>query len=178
MFRVEPAATIWFFVADLGRYIRGVIFVHLNFSLSWSFDLQSVEGVCGLCVLNSLPPSPYKPTTHSHRVCSAFNVQTCIIQYTYVNVEIKPMQTIYSVPGAFLVPFLICWAFAAVPIFFLEVSIGQYLQLGGLSVWKLCPILKGTYVLETRLRLVFRLRLMSSAYRFFPERRSLCKSFC
>lgn len=45
--------------------------------------------------------------------------------------------------GAFLVPYFLCWTLAAVPIFFLEVSVGQFLQRGGITVWKVCPIFKG-----------------------------------
>jgi Sodium:neurotransmitter symporter family len=30
-----------------------------------------------------------------------------------------------------------------VPIFFLEIGIGQYMSEGGITVWNLCPIFKG-----------------------------------
>lgn len=45
--------------------------------------------------------------------------------------------------GAFLFPYLICLLLLAGPSFVMEVSIGQYLSLGGISVWKLVPIFKG-----------------------------------
>ena len=32
-----------------------------------------------------------------------------------------------------------------VPIFFMEVSLGQILQTGGISVWDIFPVLKGWY---------------------------------
>uniref|UniRef100_A0A1Y1K687 Transporter n=1 Tax=Photinus pyralis TaxID=7054 RepID=A0A1Y1K687_PHOPY len=46
--------------------------------------------------------------------------------------------------GAFLVTYLIAMIFCGIPIFFQEVSIGQYLGSGGMTfVGQLCPLLKG-----------------------------------
>ncbi|XP_032833846.1 sodium- and chloride-dependent glycine transporter 2 [Petromyzon marinus] len=45
--------------------------------------------------------------------------------------------------GAFLIPYLLMLALAGVPIFFLEVAIGQFASQGPVSVWKAIPALQG-----------------------------------
>ncbi|XP_062617416.1 sodium- and chloride-dependent glycine transporter 1-like isoform X1 [Saccostrea cucullata] len=45
--------------------------------------------------------------------------------------------------GAFLIPYTIMLALVGLPLFYLEVAIGQYASLGPISVWRINPLFKG-----------------------------------
>ncbi|VDN08163.1 unnamed protein product [Thelazia callipaeda] len=47
--------------------------------------------------------------------------------------------------GSFLVAYAIFFSFGALPIFILEITIGQYVQRGAMEMWKLCPLFKGSF---------------------------------
>lgn len=51
------------------------------------------------------------------------------------------------IAGAFLIPYIICAILGGVPMFFLEVGIGQFMSEGGISVWKMCPLFRGKKML-------------------------------
>lgn len=55
---------------------------------------------------------------------------------------------ILSFQGAFLIPYLMMLALAGLPIFFLEVSLGQFASQGPVSVWKAIPALQGEFILS------------------------------
>uniref|UniRef100_A0A672L786 Transporter n=1 Tax=Sinocyclocheilus grahami TaxID=75366 RepID=A0A672L786_SINGR len=46
--------------------------------------------------------------------------------------------------GAFLVPYLFFMVIAGMPLFYMELALGQYNREGAAGVWKICPIFKGT----------------------------------
>ncbi|XP_041356897.1 sodium- and chloride-dependent taurine transporter-like [Gigantopelta aegis] len=45
--------------------------------------------------------------------------------------------------GAFLIPYFICVIVGGIPIFFLEVSIGQFMGVGGVRAWSIVPLFRG-----------------------------------
>uniref|UniRef100_T1J4W0 Transporter n=1 Tax=Strigamia maritima TaxID=126957 RepID=T1J4W0_STRMM len=45
--------------------------------------------------------------------------------------------------GAFLIPYVLMLIFGALPLFYMELVLGQYNRLGPVSVWRICPIFKG-----------------------------------
>jgi len=58
--------------------------------------------------------------------------------------------TKFNVSGAFLIPYFIMFLLGGLPLFFLELALGQYQRSGCLSVWrKVCPIFKGPIFLNT-----------------------------
>ncbi|WAR01042.1 S6A13-like protein [Mya arenaria] len=44
--------------------------------------------------------------------------------------------------GAFLIPYLICVIVGGIPLFFLEVAVGQFMGVAGINAWKLCPFFR------------------------------------
>ena len=40
-------------------------------------------------------------------------------------------------------PYFICLVGGGVPVFFLEISLGQFMSKGGIGCWGICPIMKG-----------------------------------
>lgn len=56
----------------------------------------------------------------------------------------RPPMTMLPCPtGAFLVPYLLFMVIAGMPLFYMELALGQFNREGAAGVWKICPILKG-----------------------------------
>ncbi|OWF47646.1 Sodium- and chloride-dependent glycine transporter 2 [Mizuhopecten yessoensis] len=45
--------------------------------------------------------------------------------------------------GAFLIPYVIFLILCGIPMFFLEVSFGQFASLSPVTIWRICPLFKG-----------------------------------
>ena len=64
------------------------------------------------------------------------------ICFQCLKLQLKLFYILFS--GAFLIPYFIAMLTCGIPLFLLEVSIGQYLGVGGMNViGQLCPIFKG-----------------------------------
>lgn len=51
---------------------------------------------------------------------------------------------VYMVSGAFLVPYTLMLVFGGIPLFYMELALGQYIRKGAITSWgKICPLLKG-----------------------------------
>uniref|UniRef100_A0A803TBD2 Solute carrier family 6 member 8 n=1 Tax=Anolis carolinensis TaxID=28377 RepID=A0A803TBD2_ANOCA len=46
-------------------------------------------------------------------------------------------------PGVFLIPYLLIALIGGIPIFFLEISLGQFMKAGSINVWNIAPLFKG-----------------------------------
>ncbi len=57
--------------------------------------------------------------------------------------DLEMMLYFSIVVGAFLIPYFLCVIIGAIPMFILEIALGQYTSQGAITAWNICPILKG-----------------------------------
>ncbi|CAB3999928.1 Sodium- and chloride-dependent GABA transporter 1 [Paramuricea clavata] len=74
--------------------------------------------------------------------------------------------------GAFLIPYLLCLILAGVPVFLMEMSIGQVMQTNAVKAWKhLCPLFGGigyaNMVISFMVSIYYNVILAWSCYYFF-----------
>lgn len=61
----------------------------------------------------------------------------------------------FFLTGAFLIPYFIMLAFAGLPIFFMEVILGQYGGVGPNKLFEIAPLFKGTLMLNFNVKCRF-----------------------
>jgi len=49
----------------------------------------------------------------------------------------------HPVAGAFIIPYVVMMTFVGLPVFFLELIIGQYAAAGPLNIWNISPLFRG-----------------------------------
>lgn len=93
-----------------------------------NLDKEEAQIKASLCVMIPRLPLVLFQRFH-HRTLTL----TCISEYLCA-----------AVSGAFLVPYLFFMVIAGMPLFYMELALGQYNREGAAGVWKICPIFKGT----------------------------------
>uniref|UniRef100_A0A3P9QHA0 Solute carrier family 6 member 9 n=1 Tax=Poecilia reticulata TaxID=8081 RepID=A0A3P9QHA0_POERE len=80
-------------------------------------------------------------------------------------------------PCAFMLPYFIMLVFCGIPLFFLELSFGQFASLGCLGVWKISPMFKGVgygmMVVSTYIGIYYNVVICIAFYYFFMSMTNL-----
>lgn len=89
----------------------------------------------------------------AHSVLLYMSLYRRILKWTMVCVDKVKLNTLtdaslwfvfdLTILGAFLIPYLIMLAFAGMPIFFMEVILGQWSGVGPNKLFELAPLFKG-----------------------------------
>lgn len=63
--------------------------------------------------------------------------------------DITHLYIFLSVTGAFLVPYCIMLVVGGIPLFYMELALGQFNRKGAITCWgRLVPLLKGKYIVK------------------------------
>uniref|UniRef100_A0A8C8YTT8 Transporter n=1 Tax=Prolemur simus TaxID=1328070 RepID=A0A8C8YTT8_PROSS len=75
--------------------------------------------------------------------------------------------------GAFMFPYFIMLIFCGIPLFFMELSFGQFASQGCLGVWRVCPLFKGVgygmMVVSTYIGIYYNVVICIAFYYFFSS---------
>lgn len=76
-----------------------------------------------------------------HKYRYQINVQLTHLVVVLQNPQFKRSYHYFS--GAFLIPYTIMLGLVGLPLFYMEVALGQYASLGPISIWRINPLFKG-----------------------------------
>ncbi|XP_049816938.1 sodium-dependent noradrenaline transporter-like [Aethina tumida] len=92
-------------------------------------------------------PDDFPETTYDHRETWSSNTDflLSIIGFAVdlANVWRFPYLCYRNGGGAFLIPYTLMLVFGAVPLFYMELILGQFNRQGPISIWRICPLFKG-----------------------------------
>lgn len=73
-----------------------------------------------------------------------YYIETMYFIFMRVNSCTLWLTWMLCVAGVFLIPYLIFVFIGGIPVFFLEIALGQFMKQGGVSAWNIAPLFKGT----------------------------------
>ena len=61
----------------------------------------------------------------------------------FFSCTVKMQHNFQNGGGAFLIPYVLMLVLGAMPLFYMEVVLGQFNRQGPISLWRICPVFKG-----------------------------------
>ena len=110
----------------------------------------------GQCLALSIPVLPCKTLALKRRVIKALLTACATLTLAKNIFRVKTYFWLISFlvlqngGGAFLIPYVLMLVLGALPLFYMEVILGQFNRQGPISLWKICPIFKGKSTLPSR----------------------------
>ncbi|KAJ8274320.1 hypothetical protein COCON_G00089450 [Conger conger] len=133
-------------------------------------------------ILNgAVPGEPVKRDENSRRGNWGNQIEFVLTSVGYAvglgNVWRFPYLCYRNGGGAFMFPYFIMLVFCGIPLFFLELSFGQFASLGCLGVWKVSPMFKGVgygmMVVSTYIGIYYNVVICIAFYYFFMSMTNL-----
>uniref|UniRef100_A0A8C5CVA5 Transporter n=1 Tax=Gadus morhua TaxID=8049 RepID=A0A8C5CVA5_GADMO len=128
-----------------------------------------------LCISLAVPGEPAKQDENSRRGNWGNQIEFILTSVGYAvglgNVWRFPYLCYRNGGGAFMLPYFIMLVFCGIPLFFLELSFGQFASQGCLGVWKISPMFKGVgygmMVVSTYIGIYYNVVICIAFYYFF-----------
>ncbi|KAK9873732.1 hypothetical protein WA026_002088 [Henosepilachna vigintioctopunctata] len=111
-----------------------------SFALSASSSQDGDEHDEGGRTVNSMPEDDNRETWGSN---ADFLLSIIGFAVDLANVWRFPYLCYKNGGGAFLIPYTLMLIFGAVPLFYMELILGQFNRQGPISLWRICPLFKG-----------------------------------